>query len=101
MSKAVVFRCKQKNWNLAHEEVFHVGVVLTPYVGERWIGSEEQWEALQKLPDPEKVNSSYVFSEGVEHNELTLYHEAAIEGMRAYIAAREDDFIEELGEKEV
>lgn len=31
MSKAVVFRCKQKNWNLAHEEVFHVGVVLTPY----------------------------------------------------------------------
>ena len=70
MSKAVVFRCKQKNWNLAHEEVFHVGVVLTPYVGERWIGSEEQWETLQKLPDPEKVNSSYVFSEGVEHNEL-------------------------------
>ena len=58
MSKAVVFRCKQKNWNLAHEEVFHVGVVLTPYVGERWIESEEQWEALQKLPDPEKVNSS-------------------------------------------
>lgn len=85
MSK-VTFRCKEKNFTLAHDEVFHVGVVRTPYAeGGRWIGSKEEWDKLQSLPDPERVNGSYFFGEGENSNELTLERDDAIEGMRAYI----------------
>lgn len=65
----VLFRSKQSYLQVAHEELFHVGVVITSYdVNGKWLGSQAEWEALQKLPDPEMVNNSYCFCEGEEHN---------------------------------
>ena len=56
----VIFRSKQPYLQVAHEELFHVGVVITSYdVNGKWLGSQAEWEALQKLPDPEMVNNSY------------------------------------------
>ena len=56
----VIFRSKQSYLQVAHEELFHVGVVITSYdVNGKWLGSQAEWEALQKLPDPEMVNNSY------------------------------------------
>lgn len=93
----VIFRSKQSYLQVAHEELFHVGVVVTSYdVNGKWLGSQAEWEALQKLPDPEMVNNSYCFCEGEKHNQLTLEREDAIEGMRAYIAQRGDYLIVEL-----
>lgn len=63
----VLFRSKQSYLQVAHEELFHVGVVITSYdVNGKWLGSQAEWEALQKLPDPEMVNNSYCFCEGEE-----------------------------------
>lgn len=93
----VIFRSKQPYLQVTHEELFHVGVVITSYgVDGKWLGSQAEWEALQKLPDPEMVNNSYCFGEGEKHNQLTLEREDAIEGMRAYIASRGDYLIVEL-----
>lgn len=95
MSK-VVFKSKQKFLQVAHEELFHVGVVITRYRDGKWIGSQDEWEALQKLPDPDMVGGSYCFCSGEDHNELILEREDAITGMRAYISKRGDDLIVEL-----
>lgn len=96
---SVTFRSRQAFLQVSHEDIFHVGVVNTPYAeGGRWVGSDEEWEALQKLPDPDNVNGSYTFSEGEAHNELTLTREDAIAGMRAYIQKRNDNLIVELEE---
>lgn len=93
----VIFRSKHPYLQVTHEELFHVGVVVTSYgVDGEWLGSQAEWETLQKLPDPERVNRSYCFCEGEEHNQLTLEREDAIEGMRAYIAQRDDYLIVEL-----
>lgn len=93
----VIFRSKQPYLQVAHEEIFHVGAVVTSYnVDGEWLGSQAEWETLQKLPDPERVNRSYCFCEGEKHNRLTLEREDAIEGMRAYIAQRDDYLIVEL-----
>ena len=95
-----IFRSKQSYLQVAHEELFHVGAVITSYdVDGKWLGSQAEWEALQKLPDPEMVNRSYCFCEGEKHNQLTLEREDAIEGMRAYIAQRVDYLIVELDNK--
>ena len=99
MSK-VTFRSKQAFLQVPHELIFHVGVVHAPYDEKgKWIGSTEEWEKLQSLPDPDMVNNSYTFLEGVGNNELTLEREDAIEGMRAYIASRNDYLIVELDEE--
>lgn len=93
----VVFQSKQAYLQIAHENIFHVGEVITPYSFDgRWLGSQEEYEALQKIPDPEMVNKLYCFREGEKHNQLTLEREDAIEGMRAYIAQRGDYIIVEL-----
>ena len=100
MSK-VVFQAEKSYLQVAHDELFHVGVVNTPYKPSEdgksrvWIGSEAEWEALQKLPDPDMINCSYTFSEGADHNQLTVEREDVIEAMRAY-AKTTDNCIAEL-----
>ena len=93
----VTFRSKQAGLSVAHETLFHVGVQHDMFnnAGE-WIGSPEEWEKRQKLPDPDMVGKTYEFFEGEDHNELTLTREDAIEGMRAYIQRRADDLIVEV-----
>lgn len=98
----VTFRSEQAYLMVAHDTIFGVGLVPTIYKptedgkGRVWIGTQEEWEALQKLPDPEMVNRSYTFSEGADHNQLTLEREDAIEGMRSYIKRRKDRLITEV-----
>ena len=90
MSKAV-FQSEKAYYSVPHEELFRVGVVHDPYKptedgkGRVFIGSQEEWEALQKLSDPEMVNGSYTFSEGADHNQLTVERDDVIEAMREYI----------------
>ena len=86
---SITFRSRQAQLMVSHDEIFHVGVVHTLYKpkeggGIEWCGSSEEWDTLQKLPDPDMVNRSYWFREGENRNELTLEREDAIEGMRAY-----------------
>lgn len=103
MSK-VVFQAERAFHNVTHDHLFHVGVVHAPYrptedgKGRVFIGSQEEWEALQKLPDPEMVNGSYVFSGGADHNQLIVEREDVIEAMREYIKTT-DNFIVELDEE--
>lgn len=97
---SVKFRSRQAYLSVAHEELFHVGVqnILKDEAG-NWIGTSggtEAKEAVSKLPDPEMVGCSYCFSEGKNHNQLTLTRDDAIEGMRAYIQRRGDNLITEL-----
>jgi hypothetical protein len=96
---SVTFRSKQAGLSVAHETLFHVGVQHDMFnnAGE-WIGSPEEWEKRQKLPDPDMVGKSYQFFQGEDHNELTLTREDAIEGMRAYIQQSGDNLIVELDE---
>lgn len=42
------------------------------------------------------IGSGYSFREGADHNEITLENEDVIEGIRAYIASRNDYLIVEL-----
>lgn len=103
MSKAL-FQAEKKFHSVSHEQLFHVGVVHAPYKptedgkGRVFIGSQSQWDALQKLPDPEMVSCSYIFSEGADNNELTVEREDVIEAMREYIKTT-DNFIVELDEE--
>lgn len=48
------------------------------------------------IKDPDSVGSGYLFREGADHNEITLENEDVIEGIRAYIASRNDYLIVEL-----
>lgn len=48
------------------------------------------------IKDPDSVGSGYSFREGADHNEITLENEDVIEGIRAYIASRNDYLIVEL-----
>ncbi|MGI5897208.1 MAG: hypothetical protein ACOX6U_09685 [Oscillospiraceae bacterium] len=94
---SVTFRSKQAGLSVAHETIFSTGVQHDMFnnAGE-WIGSPDEWEKRQKLPDPDMVGKSYQFFEGEDYNELTLTSEDAIEGMRAYIQHRADDLIVEV-----
>lgn len=101
----VTFKSKQKALSVAHDEIFHVGVQPEPFAPRKqkdgstkfeWIGSEDEWEERNKLPDPDMVNKAYHFIEGEDHNLLTLSNNEAIEGMRAYIKRRKDNLIVEL-----
>lgn len=100
MSK-VVFQAEKAFYMVSYEHLFRVGVVHTLYKptedgkGRVWIGSQEEWEALQKLPDPDMVGYSYIFNEGIHHNQLTLEREDSIKAMREYIKTT-DNFIVEL-----
>lgn len=97
----VVFQAERAYYAVSYENLFHVGVVHTPYKPTEdgksrvWIGSQEEWDALQKLPDPEMVNCSYTFSEGIDHNQLTVEREDVIKAMREYIKTT-DNFVVEL-----
>lgn len=93
---SVTFRSKQPYLQVAHEELFHIGEVIKPcdYSG-NWYSEEAKLE-FEKLPDPDRVNSSYLFCEGEKHNEITLEREDAIAGMREYIKKRGDWLIVEL-----
>lgn len=99
MSK-VVFQAEKRYLSVSHCELFHVGVVNAPYrpsedgKGRVWIGSEEEWEALQKLLDPDMVNRSYTFSEGADHNQLTVEREDVIKAMRAYAKTTDNRIVE-------
>ena len=103
MSK-VVFQSEQAYYSIPHDELFHVGVVHATYKptedgkGRVFMGSQEEWEALQKLPDPDMVNRSYTFSEGADHNQLTVGRDDVIEAMREYIKGNKS--IVELGKTE-
>lgn len=93
---SVTFRSKQPYLQVAHEELFHIGEVIKPcdYSG-NWYSEEAKLE-FEKLPDPDRVNGSYLFCEGEKHNEITLEREDAIAGMREYIKKRGDWLIVEL-----
>jgi hypothetical protein len=99
MSK-VVFEAEKAFTQVSHDSLFHVGIVHTLYKptndgkGRVWVGSHEEWEALQKLPDPEMVNSLYTFSEGENHNQLTVERDDVIEAMRAYIKGLDNSIVE-------
>lgn len=99
MSK-VVFQSEQAYYSIPHDELFHVGVVHATYKptedgkGRVFIGSQEEWEALQKLPDPDMVNRSYTFSEGADHNQLTVERDDVIEAMREFIRGTDNRIVE-------
>lgn len=96
----VTFRSKQAGLSVAHETLFHVGVQHDMFnnAGE-WIGSPEEWDKRQKLPDPDMVGKTYEFFEGEDHNELTLTEPIEILNMRDWLKGRKD-FIEVLCDKE-
>ncbi|MBS5284633.1 MAG: hypothetical protein KHY46_12365 [Clostridiales bacterium] len=102
MSK-VTFRSKQAYLQISHETLFHVGDDAVRFANlfdgkMRWIGTQEQYEKLQSLPDPDHAGGSYIFLGGADHNELTVEREDVIQAMRAYIEARHDDLIVEVQE---
>ncbi len=101
---SVKFKCKQRYCTIAYGTLFpQVSVYATNgYTYSEDTGKETQlvqddmMEEIKKLPDPSNVNGSYTFSEGIDHNELTVEREDVIEAMRAYIRSRGDTFIEEI-----
>lgn len=113
---SVTFKSKQAQLAVAHDTIFHIGVVIPPRkvdqvlkigvsgdianLGARVVNDPVDYEVLERagIPDPHMVNASYIFNEGVNHNQLTLTREDAIEGMRAYIQRRGDNLIVELDE---
>lgn len=102
MSK-VTFRSKQPYFQLSYMDVFKVGFITVPVVGGKPykddIGTPNiDYAKCEELgiKDPDSVGSGYLFREGADHNEITLENEDVIEGIRAYIASRNDYLIVEL-----
>ena len=105
MSK-VTFRSKQPYFQLSYMDVFNVGFITVPVVGGKPykdnIGNPNiDYAKCEELgiKDPDSVGSGYLFREGADHNEITLENEDVIEGIRAYIASRNDYLIVELDEE--
>lgn len=97
MSK-VVFESKQSNLSVAHESLFHCGVIMCPPYKAGVSPLELDIEALREMgiKAPEMYNRTYMFMEGENHNQLTLETEEEIEAMREFIKANPD--IVEIGE---
>ena len=78
---SVVFKSKQKYLEVAHDNLFHVGVQKELYQysetqgKEICIATEEELTERAKLPAPDMVNRNYRFMEGGDHNLLTLSRE--------------------------
>ena len=105
MSK-VTFRSKQPYFQLSYMDVFNVGFITVPVVGGKPykdnIGNPNiVYAKCQELgiQDTDSVGSVYLLREGADHNEITLENEDVIEGIRAYIASRNDYLIVELDEE--
>lgn len=103
MSK-VTFRSKQPYFQLSYMDVFRVGFITVPVVGGKPYKDNGKpnidYAKCEELgiKDPDSVDSGYLFREGADHNEITLENEDVIEGIRAYIASRNDYLIVELEE---
>lgn len=103
MSK-VTFRSKQPYFQLSYMDVFRVGFITVPVVGGKPYKDNGKpnidYAKCEELgiKDPDSVGSGYLFREGADHNEITLENEDVIEGIRAYIASRNDYLIVELEE---
>lgn len=101
MSK-VTFRSKQPYFQLSYMDVFRVGFITVPVVGGKPYKDNGKpnidYAKCEELgiKDPDSVGSGYLFREGADHNEITLENEDVIEGIRAYIASRNDYLIVEL-----
>lgn len=101
MSK-VTFRSKQPYFQLSYMDVFKVGFITVPVVGGKPYKDNGNpnidYAKCEELgiKDPDSVGSGYFFREGADHNEITLENEDVIEGIRAYIASRNDYLIVEL-----
>ena len=101
MSK-VTFRSKQPYFQLSYMDVFKVGFITVPVVGGKPYKDNGNpnidYAKCEELgiKDPDSVGSGYSFREGADHNEITLENEDVIEGIRAYIASRNDYLIVEL-----
>lgn len=101
MSK-VTFRSKQPYFQLSYMDVFRVGFITVPVVGGKPYKDNGKpnidYAKCEELgiKDPDSVGSGYLFREGADHNEITLENEDVIEGIRAYIASRNDCLIVEL-----
>lgn len=101
MSK-VTFRSKQPYFQLSYMDVFRVGFITVPVVGGKPYKDNGKpnidYAKCEELgiKDPDSVDSGYLFREGADHNEITLENEDVIEGIRAYIASRNDYLIVEL-----
>ena len=101
MSK-VTFRSKQPYFQLSYMDVFRVGFITVPVVGGKPYKDNGKpnidYAKCKELgiKDPDSVGSGYLFIEGADHNEITVENEDVIEGIRAYIASRNDYLIVEL-----
>ena len=99
-----VGKIKQRLKEIAttYMDVFRVGFITVPVVGGKPYKDNGKpnidYAKCEELgiKDPDSVDSGYLFREGADHNEITLENEDVIEGIRAYIASRNDYLIVEL-----